>query len=74
MELFNKLLNYRDYLKENPFHQNLAINLEDYGQLDKKIIRKKQYSVDPEWEEHDACSAELDDLIDLNMLVIFCFL
>ena len=28
------------YLKENPFHQNLGINLEEYGDLDKKIIRE----------------------------------
>ena len=41
-------MDYGEYFKENPFHQNLGINPEDYGQLDKKIIRENYYSVDPE--------------------------
>jgi len=38
MELFKGLLDYAEYLKENPFHKNLGINLEEYGDIDKKII------------------------------------
>ena len=67
MELFKKLLDYGEYLKENPFHQNLGINIEDFGQLDKKIIRETYYSVDP--ENNTPFSAELDDLIRLHYLV-----
>ncbi len=41
MELFKELLDmgYGEYLKENTFHQNLRVNLDEYGDLDKKIIR-----------------------------------
>jgi len=69
VELFKKLLDYGEYLKENPFHQNLGINLEEYGDLEKKIIRDKDYSVNPEWQGLDPVSAELDDLIRLHYLV-----
>ena len=67
MELFKKLLDYGEYLKENPFHQNLEINLEDYGQLDTKIVQETYYSVDPAIDT--PYSAELDDLIRLHYLV-----
>ena len=67
MELFKKLLDYDEYLKENPFHQNLEINLEDYGQLDTKIVQETYYSVDPAIDT--PYSAELDDLIRLHYLV-----
>ena len=67
MELFKKLLDYDEYLKENPFHQNLEINLKDYGQLDKKIVRETYYSVDSAIDT--PYSAELDDLIRLHYLV-----
>lgn len=69
MELFKNLTDYEIYLKNNPFYKNLGIDLKDYGQLDKKIERTKQYSVNPEWDELDACSAELDDLIRLHFLI-----
>ena len=67
MELFNKLLDYGEYLEENPFHESLGINLKDYGQLDKKIVRETYQSVDP--ENHIPFSTELDDLIRLHYLV-----
>jgi hypothetical protein len=67
MELFNKLLNYGEYLEENPFHKSLGIDLKDYGQLDKKIVRETYQSVDP--ENHIPFSTELDDLIRLHYLV-----
>jgi hypothetical protein len=47
MELFKELLDYDKYLKENPFHENLKINLQDYyeeyGQLNNKIIPETYY-------------------------------
>ena len=67
MELFKELLDYGEYLKENPFHQNLEIDVENFFQLDKKIIREKDYSVTPNIEI--PYSAELDDLIRLHYLV-----
>jgi len=67
MELFKELLNYDEYLKQNPFHQNLEINLKDYGQLDQKIVSEAYFNVDS--ETNIPCSAELDDLIRLHYLV-----
>jgi hypothetical protein len=69
MNLFKDLTNYQVYLMANPFYLDLGINLNDYGQLDKKVERSKQYSVNPEWNEHEPCSAELDDLIRLHYLI-----
>jgi len=66
MELFKGLLNYSEYLKENPFHKNLGVDLEDYGSLDKKIIRDTYSSVDP--ENKVPFSEEMDDLIRLHYL------
>ena len=40
MELFKKLLDYGEYLKEYPFHQNLGVSLEEYDALEKKINKK----------------------------------
>jgi len=67
MELFAKLLDYGEYLKNNPFHENLEINVEDFSSLDKKIIRETYYSVDP--DSTSPYTAELDDLIRLHYLV-----
>ena len=50
MELFKELLDYGKYLKENPFHQNLEIDVEDFFKLDKKIVRETYESVDLENE------------------------
>jgi hypothetical protein len=67
MNLFKGLSNYGDYLEKNPFHQELDISLEEYGELDKKIVRDSYLSVDP--ENIIPFSAELDDLIRLHYLV-----
>ena len=67
MELFKELLDYGKYLKENPFHQNLGISLEEYDDLEKKIINETYFSVDP--ENKIPFPAELDDLIRLHYLV-----
>ena len=67
MNLFKGLSNYGDYLEKNPFHQELDISLEEYGELDKKIVRDSYLSVDP--ENTIPFSAELDDLIRLHYLV-----
>jgi hypothetical protein len=67
MELFKELLDYGKYLKENPFHQNLGVSLEEYDDLDKKIINEIYFSVDP--KNKIPFPAELDDLIRLHYLV-----
>jgi hypothetical protein len=67
MELFKELLDYAEYLNQNPFHQNLGVNLEKYGDLEKRIIRETYLSVDPENEI--PFSIEMDDLIRLHYLV-----
>ena len=67
MQLFKDLSDYSDYLKENPFHELLGVNLEDYGDLEKKIIREKYFSVDP--KNKIPFSEEMDDLIRLHYLV-----
>jgi len=69
MKLFEELKNYSAYLNKNPFHLNLGVNLEEYGDLEKKIIRDKQYAVNPDWQGLDPLSAELDDLIRLHYLI-----
>ena len=68
MELFKSLNSYEEYLKRYPFHKLLDIDLEKYGDLNKKLIHDTYYSVDPNISE--AYSAELDDLIRLHYLVI----
>jgi len=67
MDLFNKLTNYEDYLKEYPFHHNLKIDLEKYGQLDRKIELGRYDRVDPNY--NTPYIPELDDLIRLHFLV-----
>jgi len=67
MELFKELQDYSEYLKNNPFHQNLGVNLEEYGDLAKKIIRDKYSTVD--LENKIPFSVEMDDLIRLHFLV-----
>ena len=67
MELFKELLDYGKYLKENPFHQNLGVSIEEYDDLEKKIIKEAYFSVDP--ENKIPFPAELDDLIRLHYLV-----
>lgn len=67
MELFKDLLDYKDYLKKYPFHQNLGINLDKYGDLEKKIIRDTYLSVDI--KNTVPFSEEMDDLIRLHYLI-----
>lgn len=69
MELFKELLvmGYGGYLKENTFHQNLGVNLDEYGDLDKKINRETYLAVNP--ENNIPISEEMDDLIRLHYLV-----
>ena len=68
MELFKELLDYAEYLNQNPFHQNLGVSLEEYGSLEKKTIRETYFSVDP--ENKIPFSEEMDDLIRLHYLII----
>jgi hypothetical protein len=67
MPFFEELKSYENYLAENPIHELLNIDLDAYGEVDKKIIRPVGYSVYPKLEE--AFSAELDDLVRLHYLV-----
>ena len=68
MELFSDLGSYSDYLVKYPLHNILGINLEEYGDVDKKDIKPIFYSVDPNIKEE--YPAELDDLIRLHHLII----
>jgi hypothetical protein len=65
MELF-KELNYSKYLKDHPFHLNLEVKLEEYGDLTEKIVRDKNFLVNP--KNKTPISVELDDLIRLHYL------
>ena len=67
MKLFKELLDYGEYLKQNPFHQNLGINIEEYDNLEKNIFVEAYYSQDP--ENKIPLPAQLDDLIRLHYLV-----
>jgi hypothetical protein len=67
MKLFEKLLDYDKYIEKYPFHKNLEMNLEDYGQLDRKTIQDTYLSVDP--DNNVPYPAEMDDLIRLHYLV-----
>ena len=72
MDLFKDLKSYSQYLESNPFHQDLGVNLEKYGDLDKKVIRKTYETASP--YSHDSAnntphSEEMDDLIRLHYLV-----
>jgi hypothetical protein len=68
MELFKGLVDYKDYLKKYPFHKNLGISLDNYGDLEKKIVRDTYLSVDP--KNTVPFSEEMDDLIRLHYLII----
>ena len=67
MNFFEKLGSYESYLKKNPFHKLLNINLEEYGAVEKKIEYLPYHAVDPTLKE--AFAAELDDLVRLHYLV-----
>lgn len=65
--MFQKLKNYESYIKKNPFHKELNIELKNYGELNKKIKKNNYESVDPYSTE--PFKAELDDLIRLHYLI-----
>ena len=67
MKLFDKLTDYSDYLNKHPIHKLLGIDLSKYGDLNSKVIRDKNLSVDP--NNKTPFPAELDDLIRLHSLV-----
>ena len=67
MELFKNLLNYDEYLRENPFHRKLGVNLSEYGNLKDKLIRETYLAVDP--NNTTPFPEEMDDLIRLHYLV-----
>lgn len=61
-----KKINYQKYLKENPFHKKLGINIDNYGQFDKKKTKGIYGGIN---EQSTPFEAELDDLIRLHYLV-----
>ena len=66
--MFDDLGSYEEYLKAYPIHEQLGIDLDSYGDVDRKIVHKPYYSVDPDMKEPYV--AELDDLIRLHYLVL----
>ena len=66
-KIFDNLKSYKSYLSQNPFHKELEIDLNNYGELNKKHIQKPFHAVDPNLDE--AFPAELDDLIRIHYLV-----
>jgi len=66
MELFKNLLDYGDYIKENPFYDDLEISLEDFDNLDAKVERETYETADA--SNKIPIPPELDDLIRLHYL------
>jgi hypothetical protein len=66
MHYFDKL-NYNEYLKIYSFHTLLNIDLDNYGDIERKIKRDVYETVDP--NNKTPFSIELDDLIRLHYLV-----
>jgi len=69
MKLFKKLLDYGEYLKENLFHQNLEINVEDFSNLDKKIVRETCYCADS--NSTIPYYGKFDDLVRLTRVIVW---
>ena len=67
MDLFSGLEDYKKYILDNPFHIDLDVKLEDYGNLTTKKIHSPYRSVDK--NNKIPSEAELDDLIRLHYLV-----
>ena len=61
-------LDYQNYLVDYPIHEFFDIDLNTYGEIEKKVIRPPYESVDP--ENVTPFSVELDDLIRLHHLII----
>jgi len=68
MDLIKSLeeLNYLEYLSENPIHEILNIDIKDYGDINKKIVRSPYETVN---NKDYPNATELDDLIRLHYLV-----
>ena len=64
---FDNLDSYENYLINNPFHNALGINIEEYGTLDIKQERNPHYPVNVNIQK-EAFPAEMDDLIRLHYL------
>lgn len=67
MNFFSKLDSYESYLQKYPFHELFNIDLNKYGEVEKKLQYSTYHSVDPDVKEPFA--AELDDLVRLHYLV-----
>ena len=67
MNFFANLDSYEDYLQKNPIHELLGIDLNEYGEVQKKLEHSPFRSVDPNLKE--AFAPELDDLVRLHYLV-----
>tara|TARA_B100000073_G_C23723261_1_gene568373 strand:- start:1237 stop:2052 length:816 start_codon:yes stop_codon:yes gene_type:complete len=65
MEIFKYLDDYSNYLKNNPFHRGLNIDLKEYGDL--KTKHTDILNLDP--GKKVPHQAELDDLIRLHYLI-----
>lgn len=65
--LFRELSDYRQYLEKYPFHEELGVDLENYGDPLKKQVKTAYYSVDPTLST--PFPPELDDLTRLHYLV-----
>ena len=63
---FTELDSYGNYLQRYPFHKILNIDLNEYGDIEKKI-EKSPFSFNTNIKE--AFAAELDDLVRLHYLV-----
>ncbi len=60
-------LSYKEYISEHSIDKLVGINLDDYGDVEKKIIRDTFYSVSPNLET--AYTPEMDDLCRLHYLI-----
>ena len=67
MNLFSDLNDYKKYILDNPFHIDLDVKLEDYGDVTTKKIHSPYRSVDK--NNKIPSEVELDDLIRLHYLV-----
>ena len=66
MDLFKNLKDYKRYLKDNPFYEDLTIEIESYSGLDKKNYETK---LSLSSKDNTPLKAEFDDLIRLHYLV-----
>ena len=67
MELFLNKIDYKSYCRENKIDKIFNIDIKEYGNLEKKIYRESNQSIDP--NNNVPYPVELDDLIRLHFLV-----